>query len=255
MEIAKLVREKGALFHTDAVASAAFIPVNVKELNIDLLSFSGSQFYGPQGAAALYIKKGVRVTPQIDGGIQEGGRRAGTENVAAIAGFGKACEILKEEMRTNAEKTAKLRDKLIRELPKRIEHIYLNGHPENRLANNVNFSIEFIEGEGMFLFLGQKGIFVSSGSACASKALKMSHVLTATKVDAAVGQGSILMTLSRSNTDEDIDYVLNEFPPIVEKLRNMSPLYSYFKKTGKRQDAGPGTDYKHSYDHEHENED
>jgi len=128
-------------------------------------------------------------------------------------------------------------------LPEKIPHIYVNGHPEKHLPNNINFSVEFVEGEGMFLLLDQKGIYVSSGSACASKTLKISHVLSAIKVDPAVGQGSILVTLSKYNTDEDIDYLLAEFPPIVAKLRNMSPLYSYFLKTGQRRAAGPGTDY------------
>jgi cysteine desulfurase len=167
----------------------------------------------------------------------------------AIVGFGKACEIAKGEMQGSSNKMTKLRDKLIKGLKEKVEYIYLNGHPEKRLSNNVNFSVEFIEGEGMFLFLDQKGIYVSSGSACASKALKMSHVLSAIKVDAAVGQGSLLMALSKYNSGEDVEYVLNEFPPIVEKLRNMSPLYSHFKKTGKRQEAGPGTDYEHHHDH------
>ena len=251
-EISKVVKQKGVLFHVDAVSTAGVIPVDVNTLGVDLLTFSGQQFYGPKGAAALFIKKGVRVTPQIDGGIQENGRRSGTENVPAIVGFGKASEIAKLEMQENSRKTAILRDKLINELPKRIEHVYLNGHPTNRIPGNVNFSIEFIEGEGMFLLLDQKGIYVSSGSACASKALKMSHVLTAAGCDTAIGQGSILMSLSKYNTNEDIDYVLNEFPPIVKKLRDMSPLYSHFLKTGKRQVAGPGTDYEHEHEHNEE---
>lgn len=251
-EIAKVTKQKGVLFHTDAVSTAGTIPVDVAALGVDLLTLSGQQFYGPKGAAVLFIKKGVRVVPQIDGGIQEGGRRAGTENVPAIVGFGKACEIAKAEMQENSKKISALRDKLIAELPKRIENIYLNGHPANRIPGNVNFSIEFIEGEGMFLLLDGKGIYVSSGSACASKALKMSHVLTAVGCDAAVGQGSILMSLSKYNTDEEMDYVLAEFPPVVKKLRDMSPLYSYFLKTGKRQVAGPGTDYEHEHEHEQE---
>ncbi|MCB4792874.1 MAG: cysteine desulfurase [Elusimicrobia bacterium] len=251
-EISKAAKKKGILFHTDAVSTAGIIPVDVNKLGADLLTLSGQQFYGPKGAAALYIKKGTKVVPQIDGGVQEGGRRAGTENVPAIVGFGKACELAKAEMQDNYGKIIKLRDKLIDELPKKIEHIYLNGHRTNRLPGNVNFSVEFIEGEGMFLLLDQKGIYVSSGSACASKALKMSHVLTAIGCDAAVGQGSILMSLSKYNGDEDVEFVLKEFPPIVQKLREMSPLYSYFKKTGKRQEAGPGTDYEHA--HEHGNE-
>ncbi|HCJ67302.1 MAG TPA: cysteine desulfurase NifS [Elusimicrobia bacterium] len=235
-------------FHTDAVCTAGIIPVEVNKLGVDLLTLAGSQFYGPKGAAALYIKKGVRIIPQIDGGIQEGGRRAGTENIPAIVGFGKAAEIAQNEMGENYQKMFHLRDRLISELPKKIEYLYLNGHPEKRLPNNINFSVEFIEGEGMLLFLDEKGIYVSSGSACTSRALKMSHVLSAIELDPAIAQGSVLFTLSKYNTDEDIDYVLQEFPAIVERLRAVSPLYNYFKKTGKRKVAGPGTDYEHEHE-------
>ena len=249
-ELALIAKAKGILFHTDAVATAGTIPVDVNNLGVDLLTLAGSQFYGPKGAAALYIKKGVRVIPQIDGGVQENGRRAGTENVPAIVGLGKASEIAKAEMAENNKKLIALRDRLVSALPSQMEHIYLNGHPVNRLANNINFSVEFIEGEAMLLFLDSAGIYISSGSSCASKALKMSHVLSAIKVDSAVAQGSVLMTLSKYNSNEDIDYILSEFPPIIKKLRDMSPLYAHFKKTGQRQAAGPGTDYAHAHDHE-----
>jgi len=247
-DIAKIVKENGSLFHTDAVCTAGLMPIDVNKIGVDLLTFCSAQFYGPRGAAALYIRKGTKIIPQIDGGIQENGRRAGTENIPAIVGFGKACEIAKQEMNENYTKIIKLRDRLINELPQKIEYIYLNGHPEKRIANNVNFSVEFIEGEGMLLFLDEQGISVTSGSACTSKALKMSHVLAATGMDTAVAQGSVLMTLSKYNSNEDIDYILNEFPPIVKNLRDMSPLFAFFKKTGKRQEAGPGTDYKHEHD-------
>ena len=250
-EISKIVHDKGALFHTDAVCTAGTIPVDVAKIGADLLTLSGSQFYGPKGSAALYIKKGIRVIPQIDGGIQESGRRAGTENLPAIVGLGKACELALLEMEGVSQKMSRLRDRIIAELPKKIQYIYLNGHPARRLPGNVNFSIEFVEGEGMFLLLDAKGIFVSSGSACASKALKMSHVLTAAGCDAAVGQGSILMSLSKYSTDEGIDYLIENFPPVVEKLRAMSPLYAYFEKTGQRKPAGPGADYEHEHEHEH----
>ena len=247
-EISKIVREKNIVFHTDAVQTAGTIPVDVQKLGVDMLTLAGSAFYGPKGAAVLYVRKGVKIVPQIDGGVQEAGRRAGTENVPAIVGLGKAAEIALDEMKSNRDKMTRLRDRIMAELPKKIEYVYLNGHPSQRLPNNANFSIEFVEGEGMFLMLDQKGICVSSGSACASKALKMSHVLTAINCDPSVGQGSILMTLSKYNTDKDIDYLLQEFPPIVKKLRDMSPLYDHFIKTGKRQDAGPGTDYEHEHE-------
>jgi len=251
-KLSEITHKAGAFFHTDAVASAGIIPIDVNELGVDLLSFAGSTIYGPKGAGALFFKKGIRLVPLFDGGIQESGRRAGTENIPAIVGFGKACEIAKEELKTNSEKMVGLQKRLMNELPQRIQYIYLNGHPENRLPNNVNFSVEFVEGEGMLLFLDQKGIYVTSGSACTSRALKMSHVLQAIKIDPAVAQGSVLMVLSKYNTDEDIDYILNEFPPIVTQLRNMSPLYAYFLKTGKRMEAGPGTDYEHHREMEDE---
>ncbi len=250
-EFVRIAHAKGALFHTDAVCTAGLLPIEVKALEADLLTFSSSPISGPPGTAALYLKKGVRVIPQIDGGIQENGRRAGTENLPGIVGFGRACEIARSEREDNYRKLSDLSRRLIAELPAKIEYVYLNGHPTQRIPNNVNFSVEFIEGEAMLLFLDQKGIYISSGSACASKALKMSHVLTAIDVDPAVGQGSILFALSRSNTDADIDYVLSEFPPIVKRLREMSPLWAYFLKTGERKPAGPGTDYEHEHDHEH----
>ncbi|MDR1104011.1 MAG: cysteine desulfurase [Endomicrobium sp.] len=236
------------VFHTDAVSSGGMMPIDVKGLGVDALTLSSSAMYGPKGAAALYLKKGIRIVPQMDGGVQEYSKRAGTENIPAIVGFGKACEIAKEETAANNRKIKELRDKLIEELPKRIEYVYLNGALENRLVGNVNFSIEFVEGEALFLLLDAKGIMAASGSACANKNLKMSHVLDAMKVDVAVGQGSILFTLSKYNTEEEINYVLEEFPKIVKRLREMSPLYSYFIQTGKRKPAGPGADFD---DHNH----
>lgn len=245
-EISKIVKEKNVVFHVDAVVAAGVIPIDVKKSNIDMLTLSGSVIYGPKGAAALYVKKGIYLKPQIDGGVQEFNKRAGTENVPAIAGFGVACDIALNEMQQNYDKTIKLRNKLINGLQKNIKYIYLNGPTENRLPTNVNFSIEFVEGESLFLLLDAKGIMASSGSACANKSLKISHVLTALNVDVAVGQGSIVFTLSKYNTEEEIDYVIVEFPAIVERLRSMSPLYDYFNTTGKRMKAGPGTDYEHS---------
>jgi len=245
--LCRIAHDGGALFHTDAVSTCGIIETDTAQLGVDLLSLSGSQMYGPRGAAALYVKKGVRVIPQIEGGIQENNRRAGTENLPAYVGLGWAADIALQEMSRNREYVIRLRDRLITELPRRIEHIYFNGHPEKRLPDNVNFSVEFIEGEGMLLFLDGQDIYVTSGSACTSKNLKMSHILAALKLDAAVAQGSVTMTLSKYNTDADVDLVLAEFPGIVKKLRDMSPLYAYFLKTGKRQEAGPGTDYEHDH--------
>ncbi len=247
-EIVEICHKKGVIVHTDAISSCGVVPIDVKELGVDLLSLSASQFYGPKGAAALYVKKGIRIIPLIDGGVQENGIRAGNENVASIVGMGAAAEIAKSELKENYDKLIKLRNKLIKEIPERIKYVYLNGSVDNRLPNNVNFSFEFIEGEGLSLLLNSKGVYVTSGSACASKALKMSHILTAIGVDPAVGQGTITMTLSKYNTEEEIDYVLEIIPELVEKLRSMSPLYSYFLQTGQRKPAGPGTDYEHHHD-------
>ncbi|MDR1196222.1 MAG: cysteine desulfurase [Endomicrobium sp.] len=248
-KLVSIVKSKSkAFFHTDAVSACAMIPVDAADWGVDALTFSASVMYGPKGAAALYLKKGVKIAPQIEGGVQENSRRSGTENVAAIAGFGKACEIAKAETAQNSAKMQILRDKLISELPKKIPYIYLNGGQENRLPGNVNFSIEFVEGEALFLLLDAKAIMAASGSACANKNLKISHVLTAMNVDVAVGQGSILFTLSKYNTEEEINYLIDEFPSIVQRLRDMSPLYSHFLKTGNRMKAGPGTDYD---DHDH----
>lgn len=244
-ELAEITHRFGVLFHTDAVASAGIIPVDVKELNVDLLTISSATIYGPKGAAALYIRKGIKIIPLIDGGFQEAGRRAGTENIPAIVGFGKACELAKRDMEVNLNKLATLQRRLINELPEKVDYLYLNGHPQRRLPNNVNFSVEFVEGEGMLLLLDQKGIYLTSGSACTSRMLKISHVLQAINLDPAIAQGSVLMVLSKYNTEEDIEYLLNEFPPIVQRLREMSPLYAYFLKTGKRMEAGPGTNYGH----------
>lgn len=248
-EISKIVKEKNVVFHVDAVCSAGVIPIDVAKSNIDMLTLASSVMYGPKGVAALYVKKGIFIKSQIDGGVQEFNKRAGTENVPAIVGFGVACDLAISEMNKNYEKTIKLRDKLIEGLKNNIEYVYLNGPTENRLPTNVNFSIEFVEGESLFLLLDAKGIMASSGSACANKSLKISHVLTALNVDVAVGQGSIVFTLSKYNTEEEIDYVIAEFPSIVKRLRMMSPLYSHFVETGERMKAGPGTDYEHEHCH------
>ncbi len=248
-EISKIVKEKNVVFHVDAVVTAGVIPIDVAKSNIDMLTLASSVMYGPKGVAGLYVKKGIFIKSQIDGGVQEFNKRAGTENVPAIVGFGVACDLAVSEMTKNYEKIIKLRNRLIEGLKNNIEYIYLNGPTENRLPVNVNFSIEFVEGEALFLLLDAKGIMASSGSACANKSLKISHVLTALNVDVAVGQGSIVFTLSKYNTEEEIDYVIAEFPAIVKRLRMMSPLYSHFVETGERMKAGPGTDYEHEHCH------
>lgn len=228
-EIAQAVKERDPrsrpYFHTDAVATAGILPVDVKELGVDLLSLTGNQFYGPQGAGALFIRKGVRVMPLIDGGIQEGGRRAGTENVAAIVGLGVAAELAKAEREDWARHLIPLRDRLIERLTTEMENVYLTGHPTLRLPGHVSVCVEFIEGESMLLFLSMQGVAVSSGSTCTSRALKASHVLTAIGVPAALAQGSLVFTMGQDDTREDVDYVMDVLPPIVQRLRQMSPLY------------------------------
>lgn len=224
-EISKITREKGVLFHTDAVATVGWIPVDVKALGVDALSLSGHQFYGPKGAAALFVRKGVRIKPQIEGGIQEDGRRAGTENVPALVGLGKASEIAAAEIPRRMSSVAALRDRLQKGLVEKIDHLVINGHPSRRLPNHLNISLWYVEGESMLLFLNMEGVSVSSGSACTSRSLKASHVLTCIGTDAAVANGTLLMTLGMGNTAEDIDYVIEKLPPIVQRLREMSPLY------------------------------
>jgi cysteine desulfurase len=232
-EIAKKVKEAGALFHTDAVASTGVIPVDVKVLGVDALSLAGNQFYGPKGSGALWVRKGVRIIPLIDGGVQEGGRRPGTEDVPAIVGIGKAAELAKQNMALRIEKLSKLRDKLINGVLTRVDHVILTGHPVQRLPHHASFCIEFIEGESMLMLLNIQGIAVSSGSACTSRALKASHVLIAMGIPHEIAQGSLLFTLGLDTTDADIDYVIEKLPSIVERLRQMSPLYAKFIKEQK----------------------
>ena len=224
-EISKITKEKGVLFHTDAIASAGWVPVDVRALGVDALSLSGHQFYGPKGAAALFLRKGVRIKPQIEGGVQEEGRRAGTENVPAIVGLGKAAELAEAEIPHRVAHLTALRDRLQKGLVDKIDHMVINGNQSRRLPHNLNVSMWYVEGESMLLFLNMDGISVSSGSACTSRSLKSSHVLTCIGADAAVANGTLLMTLGMGNTAEDIDYVIEKLPPIVKRLREMSPLY------------------------------
>jgi cysteine desulfurase len=231
-EIAKITKERNIIFHTDSVAAAGNIPVDVKELGVDALSLAGNQFYGPKGSAALWIRKGVRIIPLMDGGVQEGGRRPGTENVPAIVGFGKAAELAKANLVARSSRLVALRDRLLTEIPNNVERVIVTGHLKNRLPGHASFCVEFIEGEAMIMLLSSQGIAVTSGSACTSKALKASHVLIAMGLTHAVAQGSLLLSLGIDNTDDDVDYVNQALPPIVDRLRQMSPLYAkYLKKT------------------------
>ncbi|MCX7836390.1 MAG: cysteine desulfurase [candidate division WOR-3 bacterium] len=224
-EISEIAKENKIIFHSDGVATAGQLKIDLKELGVDLYTISSHTFYGPKGVALLYIKRGTKIEPLIEGGIQENNRRAGTENLIGIIGMAKAYEIAIKELEERKNKLERLRNRLIDELPKKIDNIYLTGHPKNRLPNHASFCVEYVEGEAMVLYLNSKGIACASGSACSSKQLKASHVLLAMGISPVLAQGSIIFTLGIDNSEEDIDYLLEVFPPIVKKLREISPLY------------------------------
>ena len=224
-KIGKIAKEKGIYFHTDAVQSVGKLPLDLKRMNIDLLSMSGHKLYGPKGIGALYIRKGTKITPQMHGGHHEMGKRAGTENVPGIVGLGKACELAQRELVSESKRLTELRDYLYKGITSRIEDVRLNGHPQKRLPNTLNVGFKYLEGEGIILNLDMEGIGASTGSACTSGSLEPSHVLSAMSVDAADIQGSVRFSLGRDNAKEDIDYVLGVLPPIIKRLRDMSPLY------------------------------
>ena len=223
-EIGSIAREAGISFHSDAVQTAGHIPVNVDELNVDLLSMSAHKLYGPKGVGALYVRKGTRLVPIIQGGEQEKGRRAGTENSPGIVGLGKAAEIARGELATEAERLRRLRDRLIAGLLDTMDNVTLNGHPTGRLPNNVSVSIGFVEGEAVLLNLDLEGICASTGSACSSSSSEPSHVLSALGCPPEQARGSLRFSLGRGNGEEDVDRVLKVLPPIVARLRAMSPL-------------------------------
>jgi len=223
-EIGEIVHRKGVLLHVDAVAAAGQVPINVENQNIDLMSISSNDMYGPRGVGALYVKTGTRIQPIIQGGGQERGLRSGTENVPAIVGMGKAAEIARAEMTPEGERLSRLRDKLIKGLLDSIPSSFLNGHPTQRLPNNTNVRFSYIEGESLILSLDMLGVACSSGSACTSKTLEPSHVLLAIGLKHEEAHGSLLFTLGKQNTEEDVDYVVNALPDIVKRLRAISPL-------------------------------
>jgi cysteine desulfurase len=223
-DISAVVKEAGIAIHSDGVATAGIIPVDIKDLDVDSYGFSAQQIYGPKGAAALYVKKGTRIRPLILGGTQERGRRGGTENVPGIIGFGKACEIAKTELAQNKKSISTLRDRLIDGIKNNIDKIKLNGHPRKRLPGNVHISYEYIEGESIILMLNINGIAAASGSSCASHALKTSHVLNAIDLPPELANGSVLFSLGKYNTKAEVDKVIEVLPPIIDRLRQMSPL-------------------------------
>jgi cysteine desulfurase len=228
-EIARIAHEKGILFHTDAIQAVGKIPINVEKMGIDLMSMSSHKIYGPKGIGALYVNKKAKITPFILGGHHERNRRAGTENVPGIVGFGRACELAGNEMEAESKRLIDLRDRLWNGISKNIKDVKLNGHPTKRLPNTLNVSFKYVEGESILLNLDLKGIAASSGSACTSGSLEPSHVLKAMGVPADVSQGSVRFSLGRANTQADIERVIKEIPPIIKKLRDMSPLYDLKK--------------------------
>jgi len=223
-EISRIAREKGILFHTDAVASESVVPIDVQKIPIDLITLSSNDIYGPRGVGALYLKKGVRVNPIIIGGGQERGMRSGSENIPGIVGFAKAAEILKEEMPKESENLKVLRDKLIKNILETIPKSYLNGHPEKRLPHNAHFRFDYIEGESLILTLKEHNIAAATGSACSSKTLEASHTLIAMGLLHEEAHGSLLVSLGRTTRESDIDKLIEVLPNEVKRLRKLSPL-------------------------------
>lgn len=232
-QIGKMAREKGVLFHTDAVQAYGHIPLDVDEMNIDMLSASGHKLGGPKGVGIMYIRKGLKLRSFIHGGAQERRRRAGTSNVPGIVGFGKAAQLAGQSMKERSEKEIVLRDHLIKRVLEEIPYSRLNGDKTNRLPNNANFCFRFIEGESMLILLDQLGVCASSGSACTSGFLDPSHVLLAIGLPHEIAHGSLRLTLSEETTLEEIDFVVNELKKIIDRLRSMSPLYEDFLKGNK----------------------
>jgi len=223
-EISEIAHRRGAFLHVDAVAACGQVPINVQAENVDLMSISANDIYGPKGVGALFVRTGTRIEPVIQGGGQERGLRSGTEDIPAIVGMGKAAEIAKAEMKAEGERLTKLRDRLIQRVLGSVPASFLNGHPTRRLPNNANLRFSYIEGESLILSLDMQGIACSSGSACTSKTLEPSHVLLAIGLKHEEAHGSLLFTLGRQNTREDVDYIVEALPDIVKRLRAISPL-------------------------------
>lgn len=229
-EIGRICRENNVLFHTDAVQAAGALEIDVRDLPVDMMSFSGHKLYAPKGVGALYLRKGVRIHNLLDGGAQERNKRGGTENVASIVAFARAFELAVAEMRENTARLGKMRDRTIEQIMKTIPHSRLNGHKSKRLPNNVNFSFQFIEGESILLMLDHYGYGCSSGSACTSGSLEPSHVLLAIGLPHEIAHGSLRVTFGKYNQEEDVDNLVRDLAVIVQRLRDMSPLYSSYLK-------------------------
>jgi len=225
-EIGEIAKERGITFHTDAVQAVGKIPIDVKTLNVDLLTLSGHKLYGPKGTGALFVRRGVRLVPLLHGGHQERNRRGGTENVAGLVALGKACELAGANLVENMARKKVLRDRLEKGLLTKIPDVKLNGDPEKRLPNTSNISFEYVEGESLLLSLDMMGVAASSGSACTSGSLEASHVLLAMSLSHEMSHGSVRFSLGRHNTEAEIDHIIEIMPPIVERMRSMSPLYA-----------------------------
>jgi cysteine desulfurase len=228
-EIGRIAHEKNIYFHTDAVQALGNVKINVDDLNIDLMSMSAHKIYGPKGVGALYLRKGIKIYSLIHGGAQEKRRRAGTENIPGIVGFGKAAELAEQNFSEHIQHQSRLRDKLVNGILEKVDYVRINGHPEKRLPGTINLAFEFIEGESLLLSLDMVGICASSGSACTSGSLDPSHVLMAIGLPHEIAHGSLRITIGDFTTEEDIDYVLEHIPKIVKRLRDMSPLYEKVK--------------------------
>ncbi|MEK7285912.1 MAG: cysteine desulfurase family protein [Nitrospirota bacterium] len=225
-EIVAIAEAAGVPFHTDAAASVGLIPFDINELGVDLAGFSSQQFYGPKGVGALYLRRGTRIFPLIDGGIQEGGRRAGTENVPAIVGMGVAAQSAKENLLAEHKRLSHLRDALISGLLQKVDRLHLTGDPTHRLPHIASFAVEYVDGEALIRALSQRGIIAASGSSCSADALKVSPTLTAIGYPANVAQGAIVMSLGKETTREDIETVLSVFPDVAKSLQDISPIYA-----------------------------